>query len=217
MKNKIYTILIILFSIVCGILSKDYFLWTLILMTGLLNAYYASIGKIYNYIFWAIYCLLSGYVCYLNWLYGIAILSLVIFFPSQIHGYLTWKKNFNTQKRNVKIRWFTPINSIIITIICVASSFLLWYWLSKIPWQNLAFLDSSSNIINLCGIILMNMRFKECWIIWLFNNTIDLTIRIINFIWWTPNATMMLIVSIWYLLINVYWLIKWIKFERNEK
>ena len=66
MKNKTYTILIIIFSIICGILSKDYFLGTLVLMSGLLNAYYASIGKIYNYIFGAIYCLLSGYVCYLN-------------------------------------------------------------------------------------------------------------------------------------------------------
>lgn len=215
MKNRIYTILIILFSIICGIISHDYFLGTLVLMSGLLNAYYASIGKIYNYIFWAIYCLISWYIAYLNWLFGIAILSLLIFFPSQIHWYLTWGKNLKENKKDVKIRWFTLKNSIIITVVCIVGSFLLWFLLSMIPWQNLAFLDASSNIINLCGIVLMNMRFKECWIIWLFNNTIDLTIRIINFILWTPNATMMLVVSIWYLLINVYWLIKWIKFEKN--
>jgi nicotinamide mononucleotide transporter len=216
MKNKIYIILIIIFSIICGILSKDYFLWTLILMSGLLNAYYASIGKIYNYIFGAIYCVFSGYVCYLNWLYWIAVLSLLVFFPSQIHGYLMWNKNKKENKKKVKIRWFTLKNSIIITTICIVGSFLLWYLLSKIPWQNLAFLDASSNIIQLCGIVLMNMRFKECWVVWLFNNTIDLIIRIINFVFWTPNATMMLIVSIWYLLINVYWLIKWIKLEKDK-
>ena len=215
MKNRTYTTLIILFSIVCGIISHDYFLGTLVLMSGLLNAYYASIGKIYNYIFWAIYCLLSWYIAYLNWLFGIAILSLLIFFPSQIHWYLTWEKNLKENKKDVKIRWFTLKNSIIITVVCIVGSFLLWFLLSMIPWQNLAFLDASSNIINLCGIVLMNMRFKECWIIWLFNNTIDLIIRIINFILWTPNATMMLIVSIWYLLINVYWLIKRIKFEKS--
>ena len=216
MKNKTYTILIIIFSIICGILSHDYFLGTLILMSGLLNAYYASIGKIYNYIFGAIYCLLSGYVCYLNWLYGIATLSLLVFFPSQIHWYLMWNKNRKENKKKVKIRWFTLKNSIIITTICIVGSFLFWYLLNKIPWQNLAFLDASSNIIQLCGIVLMNMRFKECWVVWLFNNTIDLIIWIINFILWTPNATMMLIVSIWYLLINIYWLIKRIKFERDK-
>ena len=93
MKNKIYTLVIIFFSVICGIISKDYFLGTIILICGLLNSYYASIGKIYNYIFGALYCLLSGYVCYLNGLYGISLLSLVIYFPSQIQGYLSWKKN----------------------------------------------------------------------------------------------------------------------------
>ena len=155
-------------------------------------------------------------MCYLNWLYWIAVLSLLVFFPSQIHGYLMWNKNKKENKKKVKIRWFTLKNSILITTICIVGSFLLWYLLSKIPWQNLAFLDASSNIIQLCGIVLMNMRFKECWVVWLFNNTIDLIIRIINFVFWTPNATMMLIVSIWYLLINVYWLIKWIKLEKDK-
>ncbi len=80
MKNKVYTILIIIFSIICGIISKDYFLGTLILASGLLNSYYASIGKTYNYIFGALYCLLSAYVSYVNGLYAMAILSLIIYF-----------------------------------------------------------------------------------------------------------------------------------------
>ena len=72
LKNKIYTFLIILFSILCGLISNDYFLGTIILMCGLLNSYYASIGKIYNYIFGALYCLLSGYVCFIN---GLCLIS----------------------------------------------------------------------------------------------------------------------------------------------
>mgnify|MGYP003290910214 CR=1 FL=1 len=57
----------------------------------------------------------------------------------------------------------------------------------------------------------MNLRFKECWIVWLFNNTIDLSIWIISVIKAGPNAIMMLLVSIGYLLINIYGLIKWSK------
>ena len=33
--------------------AKDYFLGTIILLSGLLNAYYASLGKVYNYFFGA--------------------------------------------------------------------------------------------------------------------------------------------------------------------
>ncbi|MCI6712920.1 MAG: nicotinamide riboside transporter PnuC [Clostridium sp.] len=214
-KNNIVSILIVIFSIICGIISKDYFLGTIILICGLLNSYYASIGKIYNYIFGALYCLLSGYVCYLNGLYGIAILSLVIYFPSQIQGYLSWKKNTNNNE--VQVRGFNTKNSIIITTFCIVGSIILGFLLSKIPGQQLAFLDASSNIINLCGIILMNLRFKECWAVWLFNNSIDLSIWVINFVKGSPNSTMMLLVSIGYLLINVYGLIKWIKMAKNKE
>ena len=215
MNNKIYTLIIIVFSIICGIISKDYFIGTLILTSGLLNSYYASIGKIYNYIFGALYSLLSGYVCYINGLYGMAILSFIVYFPSQIHGYISWKKNINNDE--VEVRGFNTKNSIIITLSCIIGSIILGFILSKIPGQQLAFLDSSSNIINLCGIILMNLRFKECWAIWLFNNTIDLSIWIINFIKRNPNSTMMLLVSIGNLIINIYGLIKWIKMSKKEK
>lgn len=208
MKNKIYTILIIVFSIICGIISKDYFLGTIILASGLLNSYYASVGKIYNYIFGAIYCALSGYVCLKTGLYGIAFLSFAVYFPSQIHGYFSWK-NKKDENKEVKVRGFTLKNSIIIISSCIVGSLLLGLLLSKIPTQQLAFLDSSSNILNLCGIILMNLRFKECWAVWLFNNTVDLIIWIVNFINNTANSTMMLLVSIGYLLINIYGLIKW--------
>lgn len=213
-KNVLYTFIIIIFSILCGILTKDYFLGTLALIFGLLNAYYASIGKIYNYIFGALFCLLNAYISYVNGLFGIAILSIVIFFPSQIQGYISWYKN-KDKKGEVSIRGFTLKNSVIIVTSCVLGSLIFGLLLSKIPGQKLAFLDSSSNIINLCGIILMNLRFKECWLVWLFNNTIDLSIWIINTINKSPNSVMMLLVSIGYLLINIHGFIKWKKLCNN--
>lgn len=208
MKTKVITLIIIAFSIICGILSQDYFVGTAILISGLLNAYYASLGKVYNYFFGATFSLLSGYVSYINGLYGIAILSFIIYFPSQIQGYLSWRKK-KDENNEVKVREFTLKNSIIITTSCIIGSFVFGLLLSKIPSQQLAFLDSSSNIINLCGIILMNLRFKECWVVWLFNNTVDLSIWIINVINNSSNSVMMLLVSIGYLLINIYGLIKW--------
>lgn len=216
LKNEIFTFIIVTFSFICGILTKDYILGTLTLVCGLLNAYYASIGKTYNYIFGAIFCLLNAYISYINGLYGIAVLSVIIYFPLQIYGYISWLKKKNNNNE-VSIRGFTLKNSIIITIGCIIESLILGFLLSRIPGQQLAFLDSSSNVINLCGIILMNLRFKECWIIWIFNNIFDLSIWIINVIKGSPNATMMLIVSIGYLLINIYGLIKWIKLSKLNK
>lgn len=215
-KEVIYTILIVVFSIICGILSKDYFIGTLILICGLLNSYYASLGKIENYIFGGLYSILVGYVSYINGLYGLASLSILVYVPSQIHGYFSWKKNMNeTDKKEVEVRGFTLKFSLMLTFIVVLLSFLFGYLLNLIPSQNLAFLDSSSNIINLSAVVLMNMRYKECWMIWLFNNTIDLIIWIINTVKGTPNSIMMLLVSIGFLSINVYGLYKWFKKEEH--
>ena len=139
-------------------------------------------------------------------------MSLIIYFPSQIQGYLSWKKNISNNE--VHVRGFNTKNSIIITISCIVGSIIFGFILSKIPGQQLAFLDASSNIINLCGIILMNLRFKEFWVVSLFNNSIDLYIWIINFVKDSPNSVMMLLVSIGYLVINVYGLIKWIRMSK---
>ena len=59
----------------------------------------------------------------------------------------------------------------------------------------------------------MNLRYKEFWIVFLFNNVIDLIIWLINTINNTQNAIMMLIVSIGYMLINIYGLFNWLKLE----
>ena len=115
MKTKIVTIAIIIFSIICGIVSHDYIIGSIILMSGLINAYYSSKGMLANYLFGAIYCLLSGYVCIKNGLYGIAVLSFIVYFPFQIHGYLTWKNKVN-EDNIVKVRGFNYKNSIIIKL-----------------------------------------------------------------------------------------------------
>lgn len=210
MKIIVIPIVFLLLSTILGIIAKDYFLGVIILATGLLNAWFASLRKSYNFIFGAIYCLASSYIAYINGLYGIFFLSIIVYFPLQVFGWLDWHKNMNN-KQEVKVRQFTFKKAIIITLSCVIGSFFLGVLLSKMPGQQLAFLDSSSNAINICGCILLHLRFRECWWVLLFNNTIDLLIWLINTINGNPNSLMMLLVSISYFIINFYGLIKWMK------
>ena len=151
-----------------------------------------------------------GYVALKNNLYGIATFYILIFAPLQINGYITWKDNID-ENDTVKVREFNLKNSIIITLTCIICSFILGYLLSLIPSQKLAFLDASSNCINLCGVILMILRFKESWWVWLTNNIIDLIIWTITLINGGEGSIMMMLVSIGYLLINIYGIISWNK------
>jgi len=215
-KNLIITIICIILSIISGILANDLIIGGTTLATGLLCAYYASIGKRVNYILGVINYLLIGYVSYKNNLNGIFLFSLLIFTPLNIQGYITWNKNLNEDK-NVKVREFSLKNSIIITASCIVGSFIVSYLLSLIPGQRLAFMDAASNCINLCGVILMILRFKESWWIWLINNIIDLAIWTITLINHGEGSIMLFLTSLGYLLINIYGIIKWSKEAKKGK
>lgn len=207
-KYLVITILSLIISIISGIISNDLIIGGTILLTGLLCAYFASEGKRINYILGLINYLLMGYIAFKNNLFGIFFFYIFIFSPLQVNGFITWNKNLNDD-RNVKVREFTLKNSIIITLSCIAGSIVLGYLLTLIPTQRLAFMDATSNCINLCGVILMILRFKESWWLWLINNIIDLIIWIITVINGGSGSVMMLLVSIGYLLINIYGVIRW--------
>lgn len=218
--NKKYLIIICIcffFSLLSGILSHDVLIGATTLFSGLLCAYFASEGKRSNYLFGLVNYLLMGFVAFQNNLYGIFFFYLLIFSPLQIKGFLTWNQNLDGSKK-VKVREFTLRNSVIITLSCILGSLLLGYLLTLIPNQRLAFMDASSNCINLCGVLLMILRFKEAWFLWLINNIIDLSIWIITFLHKGESSTMMLLVSTGYLLINIYGIIKWnIEAKKNAK
>ena len=218
--NKKYvtiTFICVMMSIIFGFITNDLLIGGTIVATGLLCAYFASEGKRINYIMGLINYVLMGYVALKNNLFGIFFFYIFVFSPLQIHGFISWKNNLD-DNASVNVREFNLRNSIIITISCTVGSFLLGYLLSLIPSQRLAFMDATSNCINLCGVILMVLRFKESWWLWLINNIIDLSIWIITFINKGSGSEMMLLVSIGYLLINIYGVIKWhIEATKNMK
>lgn len=207
-KELLIVTVCIIISIVSGIITKDLIIGGLTLLSAILCSYYSSEGKSINYLYGIINCILVAIIGFKNNLYGLFIFYFFIFMPLQITGYLSWKKHVD-DNNNVIVREFNLKNSIIITLSCVIGSFIIAYLLNLIPTQRLAFLDASSNILNLCAFLLMMLRFKECWWIWLVNNLIDLTIWILNVLNNGSNSVMMLIVSIMYLLINIYGIIKW--------
>lgn len=215
-KYLIITIICIIISIVTGYLSSDLLIGGSALATGLLCAYFASEGKKINYILGIINSILIAISSYKNNFYGLFFFNLFVFTPINLQGFFSWNKNLNEDNK-VKVKEFTLKNSIIIVISCIIGSFIVGYLLSLIPSQNLAFMDASSNCINLCGVILMVLRFKESWWIWLVNNIIDLAIWTIALINKGDGAFMMFLVATGYLLINVYGIYKWQKEAKKTK
>ena len=215
LKELLIIISAVIVSFVLGIIFDDYLWGTLTLIFGFLNAYYMAIGKWQNYIFGILFTLTYAYICTINGLYGWLIFTIIFYLPVQIYGIVNWFKNKTDEE--VCVKSFNLKNSIIICSSVLVGSFVLGYLLSLIPSQNLAFLDSTSQIINICGVILVSIRFKECWYLWLANNLIDTIIWIVNVTRNTANAEMTLITSIMFLVMNIIGFICWIKIERKQK
>ena len=174
-----------------------------------------ALGRPCNYLFGIAFSVVYAIVCYNNGLFGFVIFTVLVYTPIQIFGLINWirhKKDSSVLMKSLKIS-----QGIMTSTLLVIASFVLGFLLSLIPNQNLAFLDSSSQIVNLCGVILVVSRFREAWYIWLINNFIDIIIWIINVIGGTIFSQMSLIVSIMYLIMNIVGLIMWIKIEKKQK
>lgn len=210
--TTIISIIIIVFSFIMGIISNDIFLGFLALSSGLLNIWLQSIGKSSNYIFGCIYNIVNSYISYINNMYGLFILSLILYLPLNMYGFISWNKS-KDDNNIIKFRKYKKSKSIFIIVSSIITSFIFGFILGIIPSQRLEFLDSSSNVLNIFGMILLNKRLNEGWYVLLSNNIVDLIIWIILFINNTPNSFMMLIVSIGYLILNIYGIYRW----RNSK
>ena len=214
-KSIIVVCLSLVFSIIIGVASRDLWLGGTILLTGILSAYFASIGKRINYIFGLINYILMGYVAFNTQLYGMASFYIVVCAPLQIWGFINWGKSLEGGR--VKSRKFTMKTSVVVILSCLVGSALVGYSLSLIPGERLSFLDAASNCINLCGIILMNLRYAEAWWVWLANNVIDSVIWGVLLISGSgSNTIMMFVTSVAFLAINVYGIAKWTKASKVE-
>lgn len=211
----IMPIITIIISIILGVISGDYFWGIITLIFAFLNAYYMAIGKWYNYIFGLLFSLSYAYVCGKNGLFGWVIFSIVFYVPSQISGMISWFKNKKDDV--VEMRSLNLSKSFIVCFGVLVGSLIFGYLLSLIPYQQLSFLDGTTQIVNVCGIVLSLFRFREAWYVWLVNNVLDLTIWVANVRNSNSDAYMMLITSIMYLVMNVIGLISWIIIERKQK
>ena len=100
MKIKKYNqiivpILVYFISIIIGIFSKNTFVGMIVLITGILNSYYSSVGNKINFPIGVINNLALSYVAFKNNNYGLVIFNLLFFMPINIKGYFEWNKNSN--------------------------------------------------------------------------------------------------------------------------
>lgn len=213
----IYFISTFILSFGLGVLFKDKFLMgSTTLYLGFIQTYFMTKGKWYEEFVGIFETIMSTTVCIFACMYGSAIFTILIYIPLSIFSIVNWKKHENDDVVNLnKMTISKSLITILLVIVCTAILSLL---LSLIPTQRLAFWDACGDILNICGILLIALRYKEGWIVWILSNIVELTTWIIALSkGYSQNAIMMIIMSLIYIGLNVWGYISFIKLRKIQE
>jgi len=172
-------------------------------------------GKLSNFIFGFVQCLLMGIVALNSHLYMNGLIYLVYFVPMEVIGFITWKKHINAESQEViKIRmtWTTRLMWIAI----IAAATMAFSYIMKLTNNQQPILDSFSAVCNVVAMIIAIKRYAEQWWIWLIVNVLHVILWFNDF---TANGVniAILLMSCVYLINSIIMLIKWTREARRNE
>ena len=207
-KNILVLSLCVIVPAILGIISGDLLVGGALVATSFLGSYLSILQKRTAYFFGFTNAFLIAFVGLKNGFFGSFFINVFIFAPLDVMGFLAWSRNLDRRK-NVKIRKFNLQKGIFVTLICLIGSVLFGYLLTKIPTQQMAFLDSTICCIDICALVIMNLRYKESWWLWTISGALSVAMWIIALTEGGDNAFMRLVAAIGLFLINAYGAINW--------
>ena len=204
-------------SLILGLIFKDKNLFGAItLFLGCSQIFFMTQGVWWEEIFGLTESLLTAIVCMFANLYGTVIFTVAIFVPLSIFSLVNWKKNQTGGV--VKINKMTFKTSAIVVIGLSVAIVVVSFLLSLLPGQNLPVLDTLTNMLDLCAIILLALRYKEGWIFWILCSITDLVIWSLLFSSGSSeNALMMIILSVIYIVMYLWGFISFITLRKKQE
>jgi nicotinamide mononucleotide transporter len=186
-------------------------------LTGMLCVILTAKGKISNYWFGAINCILYAYVAYQSKYFGEVLLNIMYYLPMSFVGIYFWKKHVNKKKTtdDVIVEWFSWKSRIIWLLITIAGTVGIGWFLLLIG-SNLPYMGAFTVILSIIAMILTVKRVAEQWILWIIVDVVTV------YMWFYSisqggNDISVLIMWIAFLTNAVYGLINWIKLAREVK
>lgn len=209
--------LMLAISLALGFIFDDYLmLGSITLFLGCLQTLLLSKGFWWEELVGITEALVVAIIALSSSLYGTAIFTAIAYVPLSVFSLISWKKH--QYGGVVKINKMTTKTSVILVLFLCVSITLFSFLLSLLPNQNLPVLDTISNMLDICGIILIALRYKEGWIFWVLCSLAD-------FVLWgvlllqgnVTNSPMMIIVSLVNIVVNLYGFWSFIKIRKHQE
>ncbi|AOF53549.1 nicotinamide riboside transporter pnuC [Rodentibacter caecimuris] len=179
-------------------------------ISGILCVVLVSKGKISNYFFGLIYAYTYFYVAWGQNFLGEMNTVLYVYLPAQYIGYFMWKNNMQNDNggESVVAKSLT-LRGWIALMLFIGIGTLLFVQALKAAGGSSTDLDGLTTIIVVAAQLLMILRYREQWLLWIVLNILSIKL-------WAETPAMYLMYSA-YLLNSLYGYYNWTKLTKQTQ
>lgn len=204
---------VIAFSVYFGINDLEHPLWYILIdsfasICGIVCVVLCAGGKKSQYYWGTVNVLAYLIISFVNRLYGEVMLNALYYLPCNFIGLYIWSKHQSEDEKTVKAKKMSFPFIALTSALCLFGIWIYKLLLAKIG-GNSTWLDSTTTVLSIAANLLMMMRYREQWIIWIFVNTFSIAM------WFIRKDFIMTAMWSFYLMNAVYGFITWTKNNKN--
>ena len=207
-------LVVIAFTIYFAIIDKENTWWYILLSSttaicGIFCVVLCAAGKKSQY-YWG-FINIAAYIviAWISKFYGEVMLNALYFLPTQFIGLYFWKKNYSAEKGVVKCKKMKLKTVTILLFVSIISIFLYKLFLDKLG-GNSTWLDSAGTMFSLIANLLMVLRFREQWILWIIVDAVTVIM------WAMAGDWIMTTMWLVYLVNACYGFLTWSKMSKID-
>lgn len=204
----VWLVLFIIAQIWAYVQTPDSWLAMISGISGILCVVLVSKGKISNYFFGLIFAYTYFYVAWGSNFLGEMNTVLYVYLPSQFIGYFMWKANMqNSDGGESVIAKALTVKGWVTLIVTTTVGTLLFVQTLQAAGGSSTGLDGLTTIITVAAQILMILRYREQWLLWIGLNILSIFL-------WADTPAIYLMYSA-YLLNSLYGYYNWTKLVKR--
>ncbi|TCP91319.1 nicotinamide mononucleotide transporter [Cricetibacter osteomyelitidis] len=203
-------------------IQPDSWVSTIAAITGILCVVFVGKGKISNYFFGFISVSLYAYVSYTYKLYGEMMLNLLVYVPVQFIGFYMWRRHMttdntvNTAGTEEVIAKSLNIQQWIIVILTAFFGTYAYIELLHHLGSELPYLDGVTVVVSIVAQILMVLRYREQWALWIIVNILTISLWFAMYVKNGETSLPLLVMYMMYLCNSIYGYWNWLQLFKHH-
>jgi len=212
--EKLWFILFTGIGVILSFIWGDTVIGFVAFISGIICVLLAAKGSRWNYVIGILNCCAYAWVSYQVGLFGEVMLNMAFYLPLQFVGFFMWGKN--TKADGIVKMKKLPVSYVIAGLAASAAAvYLFGLFLASLEGQVNPFLDSFTNVFTVIAALLMLLRFREFWVLYIAVNIVSVVLWSIRFSEGDPDSMTMIAMWSAYLVNSVYGATVWFKSTRE--